>query len=291
MTDIGNKINELMNKKDTKKFKSNLTKKYDKLFNDYKSIIQVKNPKVYDLIMTGIWNEYQLDWIQRVLKKTYDDNASEELKQKDNDDRLKFNASKPRCISNWKSKGMRSADWNSTYDLWLNCKNCEYCDAPFLDNRQKRLDHDHNIDHIHNIRWVLCCSCNNQAELKNYKPTPPPPTKEERIAIKINTQFKDIDGKPHIKIYYKAFKKPYTNIKQETYDIWTDKNGKFIHKVDDNMPQPILHTYIRYFKTKFKKDLTEKDYDRLIYKQKYYNELEIVTAEDYNKYQQYFTNL
>ena len=77
MTDIGNKIDEIINKKDTKKIKTNLTQKYNKLFNDYKSIIQVKNPKVYDLIMTGIWNEYQLDRIQRGLKKTYDDNASE----------------------------------------------------------------------------------------------------------------------------------------------------------------------------------------------------------------------
>ncbi len=29
----------------------------------------------------------------------------------------------------------------------------------------------------------------------------------------------------------------------------------------------------------------------MIYKQKYYNELEIATTEDYNKYQQYFTDL
>ena len=291
MTDLGNKIDELINKKDTKKIKTNLTKKYDKLFNDYKSIIQVNNPKVYDKIMTGIWTEMELDWIQSVLKKTYDDNASNELKQKDNETRLKYNSSKTNCICRWKRQGIRSADWNSTYDLYINCKNCELCDEPFLDNRQKRLDHDHNIDHIHNIRWVLCSSCNNQKELKNYKPTPPPPTKEEHIAIKIDTQFKEIDGKTHIKIYYKAFKKPYTNVKQETYDIWTDKNGKFIHKINDNIPHPILHSYIRYFKTKFKKDLTEKDYDRMIYKQKYYNELEIATTEDYNKYQQYFTDL
>jgi len=125
MTDIGNKINELMNKKDTKKIKTNLTQKYNKLFNDYKSIIQVKNPKVYDLIMTGIWNEYQLDWIQRVLKETYDANASDELKQKDNENRLKYNSSKTNCISRWKKQGIRSADWNSTYELYINCKNCE----------------------------------------------------------------------------------------------------------------------------------------------------------------------
>lgn len=291
MTDLPDNIDELMNKKDTKKIKTNLTIKYDKLFNEYKSIIQVKNPKVYDLIMTGIWNEYQLEWIRSVLKKTYDDNATDERKQNDINKQQNINSSKSSCINRWKRQGIRSADWNSTYDLYINCKNCELCDALFLDNRQKRLDHDHNIDHIHNIRWVLCSTCNNQAELKNYKPTPPPPTKEEHIANKINTQFKDIDGKTHIKIYYKAFKKPYTNIKQETYDIWTDKNDKFIHKIDDKMPQPILHTYIRYFKTKFKKDITEKDYDRLIYKQKYYNELEIATTEDYNKYQQYFTDL
>jgi hypothetical protein len=290
MTDIGNIIEEVMNKNDTKKIKTNLSPKYNKLFNDYKTIIQVKNPNIYDLIMSGKWTEYQLDLIQRVLKKTYDDNATDELKQKDNETRLKYNSSKTACISRWKSKGMRSADWNSTYDLWLNAKYCEYCDAPFLDNRQKRLDHDHNIDHSHNIRWVLCSGCNNQAELKNYKPTPPP-TKEEQIAYKINNQFNEIDGKTHIKIYYKALKKPYTNQKQETYDIWTNKNGKFIHKLDDNMPQPILHTYIRYFKTKFKKDLTEKDYDKLIYKQTHYNELEIATTEDYNKYQQYFVSL
>jgi len=169
MTDTGNKNNKLINKNDTKNIKTNLTQKYNKLFNDYKTIIQVKNPKVYDLIMTGIWNEYELDWIQRVLKKTYDDNASEELKQKDNENRIKFNSSKKYKISKWKYQGIKSADWNSTYDLWLNCKNCELCDTPFLSNSEKRLDHNHIIDHIHNIRWVLCCKCNNQPELKNYK--------------------------------------------------------------------------------------------------------------------------
>ena len=169
MTDIGNKINELMNKKDTENIKTNLTKKYNKLFNDYKSIIQVKNPKVYNLIMKGNFNEMELDWIKRVLKETYDANANDNLKQKDINDRLEKNSSKKYKIYNWKYQGIKSADWNITYNLWLNCKNCEICDIPFLNHNQKRLDHDHNIDHIHNIRWVLCCSCNNQPELKNYK--------------------------------------------------------------------------------------------------------------------------
>ena len=115
------------------------------------------------------WNEYELDLIQKVLIKTYDDNTSNELKQKHIEDRLKYQSSKKCKISKWKQQGIKSADWNSTYELWLNCKNCELCNAPFLDNRQKRLDHDHNIDHIHNIRWVVCCKCNNQADLKNYK--------------------------------------------------------------------------------------------------------------------------
>ena len=169
MTDIGNNIYDLINNNKTKKNKLHLTKKYIDLFNNYKSIIQVKNPKVYNLIMRGNLNEMELDWIQRVLKETYDANANDNLKQKDINDRLQKNLCKKHKISKWKIQGMKSADWNSTYNLWLNCRNCEICDIPFLNHNEKRLDHDHNIDHIHNIRWVLCCSCNNQPELKNYK--------------------------------------------------------------------------------------------------------------------------
>ena len=68
---------------------------------------------------------------------------------------------KSRLISNWKRQGILSDDWEATYNHFINCNYCEYCDKKFkIGKAFKALDHDHNINNEVNIRGVLCKSCN-----------------------------------------------------------------------------------------------------------------------------------
>ncbi len=49
-------------------------------------------------------------------------------------------------IATWKYTGIISNDWNKTYDYYINCLNCEWCDKPLKDSSYRHLDHDHNIN-------------------------------------------------------------------------------------------------------------------------------------------------
>ena len=81
-------------------------------------------------------------------------------------DRLKWKKNNPEqakktCIlANWKRYGIISDDWDKTYDYYLNCQYCEWCDEPFDKSANKCLDHDHDINNKVNIRGVLCRGCN-----------------------------------------------------------------------------------------------------------------------------------
>ena len=64
-------------------------------------------------------------------------------------------------INTWKQTGVKSDDFNSLYDYYLNCKNCEECSVELVEgrygNNRKCLDHDHITGEFRN---VLCHTCN-----------------------------------------------------------------------------------------------------------------------------------
>jgi hypothetical protein len=64
-------------------------------------------------------------------------------------------------ITNWKKSGVINDDFNSLYEYYINCKNCEDCNVELIEGNvgknKKCLDHDHQTGIFRNI---ICNRCN-----------------------------------------------------------------------------------------------------------------------------------
>ena len=92
--------------------------------------------------------------------KQYRENNKEKLKEYGKEYRKKDNYKKTNRIGLWKYRGVINDDFDSLYEYYLNCKNCENCDIELINGRSfngRCLDHDHSTGLFRN---VLCRSCN-----------------------------------------------------------------------------------------------------------------------------------
>tara|TARA_R110000803_G_C11750797_1_gene292435 strand:- start:41 stop:469 length:429 start_codon:yes stop_codon:yes gene_type:complete len=109
-----------------------------------------------------IWYEDNKDknQIEKKLKsKTYRDKHKEKMKKY----RQSPEGKRSIKISCWREYGMFCDDWDKLYEYYINCKNCEWCNAELTTDRYNTkttrcLDHDHNTGLFRN---VVCLSCNS----------------------------------------------------------------------------------------------------------------------------------
>ena len=60
----------------------------------------------------------------------------------------------------WRYGGIVLDDFDKSYNEYTKTSHCEYCDEPFLKNKDRQMDHDHDIKYRHNARGILCIGCN-----------------------------------------------------------------------------------------------------------------------------------
>ena len=96
-------------------------------------------------------------------KKNYEKNK-EKIKEKNKEYKKEYNQTDKeikRCrIKNWKKYGIKSDDYDSLYEYYINVENCEECDVELVEGNKSNgrcLDHDHETGIFRN---VLCRSCN-----------------------------------------------------------------------------------------------------------------------------------
>ena len=103
--------------------------------------------------------QYHYDNLDRA--KEYRQNNKESIKEYMKEYRKTDAYKKSYRITNWKKSGVKCDDFNSLYDKYINCKNCEECNVELQEGNaklnKKCLDHDHKTGLFRNI---ICNRCN-----------------------------------------------------------------------------------------------------------------------------------
>jgi hypothetical protein len=70
---------------------------------------------------------------------------------------------KKQRIYNWKKRGIICDNFDTLYEQYVNCNDCDFCGKVFSSDYDRCLDHAHENGEIHqkgDVRGILCRGCN-----------------------------------------------------------------------------------------------------------------------------------
>ena len=114
-----------------------------------------------------IYYENNIEKVKEKKKIYYQENK-EKVKERKKIYSQTENGKKSKRITNWKSIGVIHNDFDTLYDYYINCKNCENCDVELEEGRKTNsrcLDHSHKTGFFRN---VLCNTCNIKRQEDNF---------------------------------------------------------------------------------------------------------------------------
>ena len=97
---------------------------------------------------------------QRISVKKWADKNKDKIKL------YRFNNRRLYKISQWKTQGLITPDYNIIYNRYVNSTNCEQCGHDYS-YYIKHMDHEHIDNVVCNFRAILCHKCNSNSMLTN----------------------------------------------------------------------------------------------------------------------------
>ena len=98
---------------------------------------------------------------RKETQKRYREKNKEKIKERDTEYWKSPAGLKIHRIYKWKSRGVKSDNFDELYEYYLNCNNCEECNVALTNDEvcitKKVLDHNHITGKFRNI---LCHKCN-----------------------------------------------------------------------------------------------------------------------------------
>ena len=148
-------------KQQKKEYDKEYREKNKEKINNYRIEYSKKNPEAV-LATNKKYRDANKEKIKEFHKNLYKENK-EKIDKRNQEYNQTEAGKKSFRISAWKKRGVICDDFDSLYDKFINCKNCEECAVELVEGmygaNKRCLDHSHKTGLFRN---VLCNTCNTK---------------------------------------------------------------------------------------------------------------------------------